>query len=76
MDEVIVEQPRISRSIHPRVVGGRTEYDKVNTCGVWKGKGKLAKKQARLLIRRLAHSSTIKTPGIKAEAFRTPGSMK
>lgn len=66
----------ISRSIHPRVVGRVAIYDKSNTCKPWKGKGKLAKKRARLAKRRLEHSQTLASVPIGDRGgFRAPGSM-
>lgn len=61
-------------SIHPRNWPG-VHGEKKDTSKPHKGGGKLAKKQARLSTRRLAHSATLKTPGIKPEGFKTPGSM-
>jgi len=68
-----------SVSIHPRVVKGRTVYDKVNTAKPYKrvGKGKLGKAQAALTRRRTAHAATLASlPLGERMAFRTPGSMK
>jgi hypothetical protein len=61
-------------SIHPRVA---LQGPKKNTCKPRNNnrKGKLGKAAAKLLMRRNAHSATLKTPGINASAFRSPGSM-
>lgn len=79
MNEV-KEKPvnKIDRSIHPRVVGGTTKHEKVNTCKPYKsGGGALYKHQAELGRRRNAHSATLKSlpSQMNPGAFRTPGSM-
>lgn len=63
-----------SLSIHPRNWPNGSGQ-KRDTSKPHKGGGKLAKKQARLSQRRLAHAATLKTPGMKPEGFKTPGSM-
>lgn len=64
-----------SLSIHPRNWPKIGNGVKVDTSKPYKGGGKLAKKQARLNARRLDHSATLKTPGVKPEAYKSPGSM-
>lgn len=66
-------------SIHPRnwPENRRNEETnrKSNTAKPHKGKGKLGKKMAALNQRRLAHSATLKTPGVQPIAYKAPGSM-
>ena len=67
-----------SLSIHPRNWKSTGNGETKNTCAPRnpKRRGKLARKQARLLARRLAHSATLKSlPSNAALAYKTPGSM-
>ncbi len=65
------------KGMHPGIMNGFRVHPLKNTCKPHKGKGKLAKKQAWLSARRLAHSVTLKTlpPNVNPAAFKTPGSM-
>lgn len=76
MSETTKQQ--FDRSIHPRVVGGRQRYDKINTAKPYKGGGKLARAQRVLNIRRNSHSLTLKSLPSQSNpmAFKAPGSMK
>lgn len=65
-----------STSIHPGVKDGKRRFPLSHTNKPSKRKnGLLAKLRRRLNLRQIAHAMTIKTPHVKVEAFRAPGSM-
>ena len=65
-----------SLSIHPRHWKDSGNGVKKNTSKPHKGGGKLARKQAVLSRRRLAHSATLQSlPSGKGAGFKAPGSM-
>ena len=67
-----------SMSIHPRVVGGTTRYEKVNTCKPCKdqSKGSLGQRLKNRKRRRDDHAGTIARNPSGAAAYKEPGSMK
>ena len=67
-----------SQSIHPRVSGGVTCHEKVNTAMPPKdqNKGKLGKKLEERKRRRVDHAGTISRNPSEAAAYKCPGSMR
>jgi hypothetical protein len=66
------------KSIHPRVIGGRTRSKKVNTSEPYMGGGELAKRSKELDRRRRDQTSTRDSlrGGQNPAAYKIPGSMR
>lgn len=64
------------RSIHPRVVGGRTQHSVSHTSRPHKGKGILAKTLKERDRRRTDMAGTISRNSKNPLAYKMPGSMK